>query len=71
MVKVVSDFEMSAGDKIYFKDSGSETECGFLTSAGKSNKSFIALGFIKGIDLNDNYNYYINKNFNNTILINK
>ena len=56
--------------KFIYKDSGTEKECGFLTSAGKKNDNFIALGFIKGIDLNENFNYYINKNFNN-ISINK
>lgn len=71
MVKIISDFEMNSGDKIYFQDSGLETECGFLTSTGKRDNSFIALGFIKGINFNVNYKYYINKNLNNTILINK
>lgn len=60
MVKINSDFELKEGDKIYFKDAGTENECGFVTSAGKSSYDFTGLGFIRSTGLNENFKYYIN-----------
>lgn len=60
MVKINSDFELKEGDKIYFTDAGIENECGFVTSAGKSAYDFTGLGFIRSVNLNENFKYYIN-----------
>jgi folate-binding protein YgfZ len=60
MVKINSDFVLKAGDKIYFQDAGVETECGFVTSAGRSSYDFTGLGFIRSVNLNENFKYYIN-----------
>lgn len=71
MLKFNSDKEMKTGDKIFFKEANTDTECGFITSTGKSNFDYTALGFIREINLNDEYNYYTNNDVNNIVLINK
>lgn len=62
MVKINSDFALNEGDKIFFKDAGIETECGYVTSAGKSAYDFTGLGFIRSVNLNEKNKYYINNN---------
>ncbi|MFA5011230.1 MAG: hypothetical protein WC644_04675 [Ignavibacteria bacterium] len=71
LVKIITDFEISKGDKIYSNISGSETECGFISSAAKSDVNFKGFGFVRDINFNNNFDYYINKNNNNIISINK
>jgi len=71
MVKIYSETEIKAGDKVYYQTNGTAKECGFVTSTGRSKYDFTALGFIRGIDLNEEYNYYINNNAESVIMINK
>lgn len=71
LLKLNSDSEMMVGDKIFFKEANTDTECGFVTSAGRSKFDYTALGFIREINLNDNYNYYINNDVKHIVLINK
>jgi hypothetical protein len=71
MVKINADFAMKAGDRICFDIKGKETDCGFVSSAGKGDGDFTALGFIKGINFKDKSKYYINSNADNVIMINK
>lgn len=71
MLKLNAEFEFNTGYKIYFSEAGIETECGFISSIGKSTFDNTAIGFIREINLKDEYNYYINKNVNYVILINK
>jgi len=71
MLRLNAEFELNTGDKIYFNDTGIETECGFISSAGKSTFDNAAIGFIREVNLKEEYNYYINKNVNHVILINK
>ena len=71
LVKITSDFNLSKGDKIFANISGSETECGFVSSATQSNINFKGFGFIRDINLSNSFNYYIKNDNNNYISINK
>jgi len=71
MVKIHSNSELKPGDKVYYLTDGVQKECGFITSTGRSRYDFTALGFIRGIDLKEEYNYYINNNADSIIMINK
>ena len=71
LVKITSDFNLSKGDKIFANISGSETECGFVSSVTRSNVNFKGFGFIRDINLSNSFNYYIKNDNNNYISINK
>lgn len=71
LVKITSDFNLSKGDKIFANISGSETECGFVSSVTQCNINFKGFGFIRDINLSNSFNYYIKNDNNNYISINK
>ncbi len=71
MVHITADFRISKGDKIFSNISGFETECGFISSAIYNDEIFKGFGFIREVNLSDSFNYYINKDNNKIISINK
>ncbi|MFA7362178.1 MAG: hypothetical protein WC139_14195 [Candidatus Kapaibacterium sp.] len=71
MVIIAADFRISKDDKIFSIISGVETECGFISSVVSTNYNFKGLGFIREVDLRKSSNYYINKDNNKIISINK
>ncbi len=69
MVKILSENELNKGDLIYFNENTTESESGFVSSAAGKETKYEGLGFIRYSNLSNDYNYYINKDKNNSISI--